>query len=159
MSVLITFSIRYENITRSLTGKRWRRNVEFKKYIHITTSGCIIYTLIIVLSNWIFDAEMSLLYSVCMNTGQARRPYLLGIFLSLPMIPILLLTILIDWKCHQSAKKFRQGNLRKQRSLPFNGIMRTDKNVDFLKFLGQEAPMRSTIINIGNVQRRMLAYG
>ena len=146
--VVLRCCCRYENINRSLTGQRWRKNAEFKKYIHFTTSGCIIYTLGMVLANWLFEAEMSLLYSVCMNTRQApQRPYLLGIFLGLPMMFILLLTIQIDWKCHQSAKKFRRQNLQKQ-CLPDGGIIRTDKNMDFLKFLGQEAPMRSTIINV-----------
>ena len=87
---------------------------------------------------------MSALYSICMNTNQASRTYLLGIGIGIPGMVSILVTMGIDWKCYQTVKTFRCGQNEAERTKP---TVRTHQNADFLRFLGQEAPMRSTIIN------------
>ena len=112
--------------------------------IAILTAACIFYTFILVFGNWLGDADMSALYSICMNTNQASRTYLLGIGIGIPGMVSILVTMGIDWKCYQTVKTFRCGQNEAERTKP---TVRTHQNADFLRFLGQEAPMRSTIIN------------
>ena len=138
-------TFRWENIIRSLTGKRWRPNRQFNMSIAILTAGCIFYTFILVFGNWLGDIDMSAVYSICMNTNQASRTYLLGIGIGVPGMISILVTMGIDWKCYKTVKIFRHGQNEANKT---KSTVRTHKNADFLRFLGQEAPMRSTIINV-----------
>ena len=108
INVELFWSFRYEKVTRNIAGREWFTNKEIKLGINVILALYILYVIVIVAINGFFDLQASILYSVCMNAGKAERTYLLIVFLGLPGIIQLLLTLRIDVKVYGIVKEFRR---------------------------------------------------
>ena len=141
---------RYEKITKNIAGREWLNNKEIKLVINVILGFYILYIIGFVALNGSLDLQISIVYSVCMNTGEAERSYLLILFIGIPGIIQLLVTLRIDLKVYGIVKEFRQSRDQNDNS---------EASIEFLKYIGQEAPMRSSIVNLVSIAMAFIIFG